>query len=156
MKRRFFVIIISIVTLLVSLCGCGEDSADYSDYKKQMENFFESVTKLDEQMNDLNPEDDNSVEDLFILLDELEEQFKYFADIEVPDAYKVTESLADESYEYMKEANEYFRQSFSENSYNEFTLEAAYECYSRANKRMHYVIDIIHGKLPEDENVTFE
>lgn len=147
-----------VMALSISLLsGCGDVSTeDYSDYKNQMNNFFESVVKLDEEMNALDTDNGDNIEDLFILLDQVEEQFKYFADIEVPDEFKVTESLADEAYDYMKEANNYYRQSFSENSFNENTLEAANECYARANKRMQYVIDIIHGQLPDDENVTFE
>ncbi len=144
------------VILAVSLAACADSAEDYSEYKKEMSNFFESVNTLNEEMNALNPDDAEAVSKLFEYLDQVEEQFKYFSEIEVPSQYKVTESLADEAYDYMKEANEYFRQSFSENSYNEYTLEAAMECYSRANKRMQYVIDIIHGKLPEDENISFE
>ncbi|MBO7334377.1 MAG: hypothetical protein J6U67_05715 [Lachnospiraceae bacterium] len=144
------------VILTVSLAACAGSTEDYTEYKKEMSNFFESVNTLNEEMNALNPDDAEAVNKLFEYLDQVEEQFKYFSEIEVPNQYKVTESLADEAYDYMKEANEYFRQSFSENSYNEYTLEAAMECYSRANKRMQYVIDIIHGKLPEDENISFE
>lgn len=155
MKRKLAALLL-IAFIISSLSACGEGGEDYSDYKEQMNNFCESITTLDEEINSLNPEDDDAVEDLFIYLNELEEQFKYFSEIEVPKNFQVTESLADEAYDYMKQANEYFEQSFSDNSFNEYTLEAAMECYARANKRVHYVIDIIHGELPEDENVTFE
>lgn len=156
MKKRMFVIpLVVSLMLLFSSCGTTEVE-DYSDYKNSMNNFFESVTTLNDQINALDPSDADSVSDLFMYLEELEEQFKYFAEIEVPKEYQATESLADEAYEYMQEANEYFAQSFSDNSFNEYTLEAAMECYSRANKRMQYVISIIHGELPDDENVTFE
>ena len=155
--KRFIVLISTLVLIIASFAGCGNEAGnDNNDYKKKMTAFFENVQKLDEQMNALDPESETSISDLFALLEQLEEQFKNFAEIEVPEEYIVTESLADEAYDYMKEANEYFRQSFSENSYNEYTLEAAMECYARANKRMHYVIDIIHGKLPDDENITYE
>ena len=155
--KRYIALISILVFIISSLAGCGNEAGDdYAEYKKQMTDFCENVQKLDEQMNTLDPESETSLSDLFALLDQLEEQFKNFAEIEVPEQYIVTESLADEAYEYMKEANEYFRQSFSGNSYNEYMLEAAQECYARANKRMHYVIDIIHGKMPDDENVTYE
>lgn len=156
MKNKLLKIACVVLSLsLIAGCG-GAPAEDFSDYKSQMNNFFESVVKLDEEINALDVDKGDNIEDLFILLDQVEEQFKYFADIEVPKEFQVTESLADEAYEYMKEANEFYRQSFSENSFNENTLAAANECYARANKRMQYVIDIIHGKLPEDENITFE
>ncbi|MCQ2520660.1 MAG: hypothetical protein MJ107_09040 [Lachnospiraceae bacterium] len=156
MKKKLSILSILLI-LILSLTGCQAAPAeDNSEYKNSMENFFQGVSTLNDQMNALNPDDPDSVSDLFMYLSELEEQFKYFSEIEVPAEYQVTESLADEAYDYMKEANNYFSQSFSDNSFNEYTLEAAMECYSRANKRMQYVIDIIHGEMPEDENVTFE
>lgn len=155
--RKKLLLLTSIFVFAFSLTACSAAPEEVdSEYKNSMENFFQGVSTLNDQINALNPDDPDSVSDLFMYLNELEEQFKYFADIDVPEEYQVTESLADEAYDYMKEANNYFSQSFSDNSFNEYTLEAAMECYSRANKRMQYVIDIIHGEMPEDENVTFE
>ena len=156
--KKITCLLLSGITALSLLSGCGEDVAtdDYSDYKNSLNNFFDAVTTLDEEINALDPEDDDSISELFVYLDELEDQFEYFAEIEVPDAYIVTESLADEAYDYMKQANEYFKASFSDTSYNQYTYEAGLECYSRANKRVQYVISILHGELPEDENISYE
>ena len=156
MKKKLYMFT-CLLLISVSLSACGKiEAPDYSEYQNQMDNFFTGVSTLDEEINELNPTDETSITTLFEYLDELEGQFKYFSEIEVPEDFQVTESLADEAYDYMKQANEYFRQSFSGNTYNEYTWEAGMECYERANKRMQYVIDIIHGKLPEDENITFE
>lgn len=156
MKKKLYMFT-CLLFISVSLTACGKiEAPDYSEYQNQMDNFFTGVSTLDEEINELNPTDETSITTLFEYLDELEGQFKYFSEIEVPEDFQVTESLADEAYDYMKQANEYFRQSFSGNTYNEYTWEAGMECYERANKRMQYVIDIIHGKLPEDENITFE
>ena len=54
----------------------------------------------------------------------------------------------------MAQANQYFHDSFTDTSYNEYTLEAAMECYKRANKRLGYMIDILHGKIPDDDSIT--
>lgn len=154
--KKLTVILLSLGLIATTFSGCAKADDPYAGYKKEMNNFFEAVTKINDEMNALDPEDDQAVEQLFAYLEELEEQFKYFSEIEVPDEFKVTEELADGAYDYMVEANGYFKDSFSENSFNEYTLEAAMECYQRANKRMQYVIDIIHGQLPEDESITYE
>ncbi len=156
MKKKLTVFISSILlTIGISACG-SKPTNDYSEYINSMDNFFQGVETLNEEMNALDPDDPNAVNDLFMYLQDVEEQFRYFSEIEVPEEYQVTESLADEAYDYMKEANKYFAQSFSDNSFIEYTLEAAMECYNRANKRMKYVVDLIHGRIPEDENITFE
>lgn len=159
MKNKLLLSILALVTAF-SIIACGTATTTTvqtsSQYKNQLNNFFDSVTKLDAEINALDPSDSDSFSELFVYLEELEEQFKYFAEIEVPSDYKVTESLADEAYDYMVQANEYFKMSFEDGAYNEYTYAAGLECYKRANKRVQYIISIIHGELPEDENVTFE
>ena len=154
-KKKFLIIPLFLV-LTLSACSTVEPIEEYETYRNSMDNFFESVEKLDTQINALDPESENALEELFLLMDSLEKQFKYLSEITVPDNYKATEELACEAYDYMVQANEYFKESFSENSYNEYTLEAGFECYERANKRMHYIIDILNGEIPEDDNVTVE
>lgn len=148
------------VLLASLLVACGSsvstDTPAASQYKNQLNNFFDSVTTIDKEINELDPEDADSVSELFVYLNELEEQFKYFADINVPSEYKATESLADEAYDYMVQANDYFEMSFADGAYNEYTYAAGMECYRRANKRVQYIISIIHGQLPEDDNISFE
>lgn len=159
MKNKLYAVICAAL-LITSLAACGgntsADAPQSSQYKNQLNNFFDSITTINNEINELNPEDSDSISELFVYLDELEEQFKYFADIDVPADYKVTESLADEAYDYMVQANDYFEMSFADGAYNEYTYAAGMECYRRANKRVQYVISIIHGQLPEDENVSFE
>lgn len=157
MKKKFCTVLL--LSLIMSLfCACKQPTTTdkYADYKSSMENFFESVNSLDQTMNSLDPEDPDSIAEIFACLDQLEEQFKYLSEIEVPAEFKATESLADEAYEYMVQANQYFKASFGETSYNEYTYEAGLECYNRANKRLHYIVKLIHGEELTDENVTVQ
>lgn len=156
-QKKFSLILF--LTLIISvLAGCKEvPTVDkYADYKNSMEIFFEEINSLDQTINALDPEDPDSLSELFICLDQIEEQFKCLSEIEVPAEFVATESLADEAYEYMVQANQYFRASFSDTSYNEYTYEAGLECYNRANKRLHYIVQLIHGEELTDENVTVQ
>lgn len=150
--------ILMIFVFSLSFVACGEELTkdEYADYKNQMSNFFESIEKIDAEMNSIAPNDADSFDKLFDCFDRLEKQFKYLSEIEPPEQFEVTKELAEEAYDYMKQANSYFKESFSDNSYNQGTLDAAIECYSRANKRMQYIVNLIHGEIPEDENITVE
>ncbi len=158
MKKKI-ALLFAVLLVFTFLAGCGSkqvvEGGD-SEYKTQMTDFFKSMKHIDDEINALDPEDDDSIAELFVYLDELEGQYKILSEIEVPAEYKATESLADEAYDYMVQANNYFKMSFVENSYNQYTYEAGLECYNRANKRMQYIISIIHGEMPTDENVTVE
>lgn len=157
MKKKISAILFC--TIIISLfAGCTQITpADkYADYKSSMDSFFEEINSLNQTINALDPEDSDSLSELFICLDQVEEQFKSLSEIEVPDEFIATESLADEAYEYMVQANQYFKASFSDTSYNEYTYEAGLECYNRANKRLHYIVQLIHGEELTDENVTVQ
>lgn len=154
-----FAYILCITLMLTTLAGCKKPEADneaVSEYAEQMENFFVGIKTLDEKINSLNPEDENSLAELFIYLEQLEEQFKYLSEIDAPDEFNATESLADEAYDYMIKANQYFAKTFEDNSYNENTYKAGLECYNRANKRVKYIISLLHGEIPTDEGVNVE
>lgn len=141
----------SIIAFL-PFCACGkkEELVDYTEYKQSMEAFFTKVEGFDETVNNIDADDDKSVENLYSALDSLELAYKELSDVDAPPKYDLTEGLADEAYTYMVQANEYFHKSFSDSSFNEYTLNAAMECYQRVNKRTKMMIDILHDRTPSD------
>ena len=152
------------LTLALSLSvfsGCGEEEVDneaLNAYKTQMDSFFTELSDIDEEINGIDPESTESIDALFEEFDKLEVKFAELAAMEVPTDlvyYESIESLSDEASDYMVQANEYLHESFSDTSYNEYTLEASLECYNRANKRIQYIISLIHGELPQDDNITY-
>lgn len=148
-----------IVTLLLVACfaigiyGCGEDAA-LTKYKTEMDSFFTDVETIHNRMNSINKESETALDELFQCLDELDTEFKLMAAIEVPDEFSSVETLADEASENMSLAVEKYHEAYSKDSYNEYTAATADEYYARANKRFQYMIDILHGKMPEGEGVT--
>lgn len=149
----------SIITFLLTACfalsitGCGE-SSELKQYKKEMDQFFTNVETIHNKMNMIDEESENSLDELFACLDKLDMEFKLMAQIDVPDEFSSIESLADEASENMSLAVEKYKEAYSKDSYNEYTAATADEYYARANKRFQYMIDILHGKMPEGEGVT--
>ena len=105
-------------------------------------------------MNRIDASSDNAPSQLLGYLDELDTRFQNFAALDFPADYDYLENLADEASQYMTEAVKYYHQSYSNNSYNEYTAQYASENYSRAIKRIKIIITFLHGETPDDENIT--
>lgn len=148
-----------LITMLITLCfaasitGCGENR-ELTKYKEEMDTFFDNVEVIHNKMNTIDEESDDALDKLFECLDELDKEFLAMAKLNVPDEFSSLESLADEASENMTLAVENYKNAYSKDSYNEYTAATADEYYARANKRFQYMIDILHGKMPEGEGVT--
>lgn len=148
-----------LITMLITLCfaasitGCGENR-ELTKYKEEMDTFFDNVEVIHNKMNTIDEESDDALDKLFECLDELDKEFLAMAKLNVPDEFSSLESLADEASENMSLAVENYKKAYSKDSYNEYTAATADEYYARANKRFQYMIDILHGKMPEGEGVT--
>ncbi len=148
-----------LITMLITLCfaasitGCGKNR-ELTKYKEEMDTFFDNVEVIHNKMNTIDEESDDALDKLFECLDELDKEFLAMAKLNVPDEFSSLESLADEASENMSLAVENYKKAYSKDSYNEYTAATADEYYARANKRFQYMIDILHGKMPEGEGVT--
>ena len=151
-KKKLLTLLLIACSILV-VTGCGENK-DLTKYKNEMDKFFNNVEILDTRMNSIDYKEDNALDELFACLDDLDKEFKIMAQIEVPAEFSSIESLADEASENMTLAVEKYKEAYSYDSYNEYTAATADEYYARANKRFQYMIDILHGKMPEGDNIT--
>lgn len=157
MKKKFFCFLF--LVLLLSIAGCGKkgtNTQELKNYKEAMTKFCDDLVIIDGEIKLINPDNQDSIDKLFDEFNKLEDEFKTLSEMSIPKEYAITESLTLEAYDYMVQANDYMHQSFSETSYNPYTLDAATECYKRANKRVQYIISILHGELPQDDNITYK
>lgn len=152
MKKKLLTLLLT-SCLALSVTGCGEDK-ELAKYKDQMDNFFTEVEVIHNKMNTIDPESDTALDELFECLDELDTQFAAMAKLDVPEEFISLETLADEASENMSLAVENYHDAYSADSYNEYTAATADEYYARANKRLQYMIDILHGKMPEGDDVV--
>ena len=152
MRKKLATLILA-TCFAIGITGCGED-AELTKYKTEMDSFFTDVEAIHNRMNSINKESETALDELFQCLDELDTEFKLMAAINVPEEFSSVETLADEASENMSLAVEKYHEAYSKDSYNEYTAATADEYYARANKRFQYMIDILHGKMPEGEGVT--
>lgn len=152
MKKKLITILLS-TCLLLAFTGCSNNK-DLEKYKTQMDNFFSEVETIHNTMNSIDPESETALDELFECLDDLDLLFASMAELEVPSDFSNVEKLADEASENMSLAVENYHNAYSTDSYNEYTAGTADEYYSRANKRLQYIIDILHGELPEGDDIV--
>lgn len=154
MRKRVH-ILLCILFLLPILSGCKKDE-ELSVFKEQVEDFCDSISNIDTEINAIDPNSDTAIDDLLGYLDELELTFQQFAAISFPEQFSYLQQLAQESSEYMDDAVASYHEAYSNNSYNEYTADYAQEYYSRAYKRIQIIITFLHGEEPDDPDLTIE
>lgn len=151
LKKKLLTLLLAFC-FVVSVAGCGKN-IELDEYQKDMDKFFSEIEVIHVKMNSINPESETALDELFKCLDELDKQFKSMAALTVPKEFSNIENLADEASENMSLAVENYHNAYSDDSYNEYTAATADEYYKRANKRLQYMIDILHGEVPEGDDV---
>ena len=136
------------------LTGCGEDE-QLAAYQEDMNTFFEHIADLNDGMNSIDASSDDAIDQLLSYLDQLESEISWMAELETPDQFSAVDSLADEADENMKQAVELYHSAYEEEVFNESIAQAAREYYDRANLRIQYIIMILHGEIPEGDDITY-
>lgn len=120
-----------------------------------MTTFCDNISYIDAQINALDGTGESDVEDLLKNLDTLNDQFLQMAELAVPEEFATVENLADEASENMNMAVTYYHQAYESDAFNQNYADAAYEYYTRANTRLGYILQILHGEEILDENVKY-
>lgn len=151
--RKLLFVLVAVMSMSLSLLGCGKKDAKLEKYYEEMNSFADEVLSLKESMDSIDLNSESAYTEMLTYLDGMEEQFRILADMEVPKQFSSNEVLGDEAYSYMQEAvrlyNEYYNSA--ENDTNVF--DAAGENYSRAMKRIEYISMILKGEIPEGEGI---
>lgn len=120
-----------------------------------MTTFCDNISYINDQINGLDGTGESDVEELLKNLDTLNEQFSQMAELTVPEEFATAENLADEASENMSMAVSYYHQAYEAETFNQNYADAAYEYYTRANTRLGYILQILHGEEILDENVKY-
>lgn len=154
MKNRLL-LLLSMLTLLLTLTGCGEDPK-LTKFQNDIDSFCNEVAAIDSGINAIDAQSETAKDELLAYLDQLDQAFKVLAEISAPEQYSYVEELADEASSYMTTAVESYHEAFGNNSYNEYTAEYAKENYERAYKRVTVILQLLHGEDITDADVTIE
>lgn len=134
---------------LLLLTGCGENPID-ARFNREINEFCDNISTIDAKINAISVEaEENSIRyatsDLLSYLDELEEEFMKFSNIDFPEEFDYLEDMAKEAGTYMTEAVASYHKAY-EDGYNESMEEYAKENYSRACKRVQVALALLRGE----------
>ena len=154
MKTKLL-LLLSAALLCFVLSGCGEDPV-MSKFQQDIDSFCSRVAEIDTGINSINAQSETARDELLNYLDQLDQAFKIFSEISIPDEYSYMEQLTSEASSYMTTAVEAYHEAFRGDSYNEATAEYARENYERAYKRVTVLLQLLHGEEIIGADVTIE
>lgn len=144
-------------SMSICLFGCGSANNEekaLADFSAEISDFTEYIKEADTQINSLDTTDKASIDSLLELLDDMDETFQKFSEIDAPAQYQDIENLAQEASENMSLAVSYYHSFFENEPFSAQDADTAYDYYTRAMKRVRYIgYMLTGGEIPEEENV---
>ena len=151
MKSKL-IIISALLSFSLFAGGCGKD-AELTKYEEEVTAFIDEVANIKIRMDEIDINSDSAIVDTLICLDQMQEQFYFLSEMDVPKEFASIESLADEANEYMTESVTIYHEVFEADEYDAANADVAAQNYDRAMKRLSYISTLLQGELPDDENL---
>lgn len=136
------------------LTGCNnKESIEMTRFRNEINSFCDNIKEIDASINEIaniTADEDGlkeATKTLMNHMDRLNEEFTKFANMDFPTEYDYLETMADEAGSYMTEAVNAYHKTYDGN-YTESMEDYAQQNYSRAYKRIQFIIDILNGKDP--------
>ncbi len=152
--KKYITLTLVMLAMLITLCACGNTSK-LDEYYDGMVTFNGNIQIITETLELIDVEKESSAKQVCDQLDKLVEQFRIMSELEVPSTFSACESLADDAYSYMQEADSLYKQWAADTANADIQLvEMAKQNYERAMTRVNYISIILQGDVPEGEGIT--
>lgn len=146
MKKNLIIVLCLCLFCSLFLSGCGKKSQELKTYKSNMETFCKNISYLNQKINAVDPSSPSSTKELLGYLDSLKDQFSQMAALDVPKQFSNVPDLAADASENMTHAVSYYHQAYESTPFNQNYADAANEYYARANERLKYILEVLHGE----------
>lgn len=150
--RKKLMLVFTAICLAFSMTACGEDP-ELAKFKAEMENFCDAIADIHEGMNSIDVTKEGYKEELLDYLDKAEDEFTKLSNTSIPKEFSYITDLVQGASEDMSMAVSQFHEAFGTDSFNEYTFDYANEYYQRAYKRLTYIISLLHGEIPEGDDI---
>jgi hypothetical protein len=141
------------VLMASMLFGCGKkDNAALGEYKENITAFYNKLSYYNEEINSIDPDAEDATTQLLSLMDQMNEAYKNMASTQIPEEFESISDISREAAEYMQSANEYYHLAY-DGEFDEENEELARQYYERANSRVMVMLKVLHGEIPEGDNV---
>lgn len=136
------------------LTGCNnQENIKMTQFRSQINSFCDNIKEIDASINEITniTADEEGLKEatktLMGHMDRLNTEFTNFANMDFPTEYDYLEKMADEAGSYMTEAVKAYHKAYEDN-YTVGMEDYAQQNYSRAYKRVQFIVDILNGKDP--------
>ena len=145
-------IVAALIFCMAFLTGCGE-SEELTLFQESIHNFYTEVSGIENTIEAIDENSEDAVTTLLSNLEQMSLQFQQLAQLEVPAEFISIEEIADDAADYMIEAVRLYEEAYEEDYISDPLIQAAYENYVSAMKRVNYIAVILQGEIPEGATV---
>ena len=110
LKRKILILMTSLL-ISISLTACGEEDPVMKQFKKDINQFCDQISKIDTEINSINADSEDAPDELLEQLDQLDTLFQTFGEMDFPEEFDYLEEIADESSSYMTTAVENYHKA---------------------------------------------
>lgn len=148
-------VIISLLCITLTACGNSTNTMN-TKFENEINTFCTNVSDIDAAINGITniTADEAGLKtattQLLGYLDLLNDEFKKLSNIDFPEEYDYLETIADQASDYMTEAVKSYHTTYEDN-YTESMEDYAKENYSRAYKRLQYILNSLNNTTAEEE-----
>lgn len=153
-NKLYILCVLLCCIILMTACGKAADP-ELEAYKESMTLFYDRLSYFDAAINAIDPEAEDAKVQLLGYLDEMNAEYQTMAALTIPDAFSGISDIAVEAADYMQKADDTYHQAY-DNEFDEESEMLASQYYERANSRVLVMLQVLHGEVPEGDNVTVE
>ncbi len=139
--------------MLIMTQGCGSNK-ELEEYRTSMDEFYNEASAYNDSINNIDPAASDAGDQLLKQLDGLNDATQKMASLKVPKQFESTDKLADDAADYMNKAVTLYHQAYSSEPYDPNLADEGRQYYERANKRISYILMILHGEAPTADSAT--
>lgn len=147
-----YVLVSCLILCMALFTGCGEKE-ELTVFKENVSKFYEEVSVIESNIASIDESSQDAVTTLLIYLEQMSLQFEQLAQMEIPQEFISIEALADDAFDYMKEAVRLYEEAYEEDYISDSLIQAATENYASAMKRVNYIAVLLQGEIPEGATV---
>ena len=151
--RSFVSLFLMITISICLLSGCGKDEK-LTAFEENMTAFYKNIRTIGNEMEALNPYDEDAATQMNSKLEDMKQQFEILAALEIPSQFPSIDGLADDALEYMNEAVHLHSLAYEEAEVIDSYIQASTENYESAMKRIEYIATLLQGEIPEGAEIT--
>lgn len=150
---RRYTLLCGMIFCMTFFMGCGEKE-ELTVFKNNMSEFYEEVSSIESNIASIDESTEDAVSTLLIYMEQMSLQFQHLAEMEVPQEFISVEALADDAFDYMKEAIRLYEEAYEEDYISDPLIQAAAENYISAMKRINYIAVLLQGEIPEGATIV--